>query len=347
MEGDSHRGARGEEGRVDMSPRDGRWSCWGEARGWTLDWWSMNHWWRSRRRQTHGRSTVHWGWGTSDGWWESHRWSSNVRWGAWRRWPVNGGSRKWWWAVWGTSAHWRGTAHRRPTAPTSKVSTSGRTISGAIPRSSSLTCALWGSGLALGFKLVQRLLGGIGDNRVLAVQLLLWKHVHHLPHAPLAAKADTAEALALAICAVFVELHLNEVGDAKVDDAILDVLVSRPPGEVAHIQLPPPSLLPAAAAATLPAFLVLFLHHRCLGLLLFVLAGAGRDHVVVEVVVLVGEVLLGKVLLNVCVQVDVNSPIARHRDCVLQSENVYIHCWKNLVQAQITSNLIFAKSLLD
>ena len=30
------------------------------------------------------------------------------------------------------------------------------------------------------------LLGGIGDNRVLAVQLFLGKHVHHFPHAGLA-----------------------------------------------------------------------------------------------------------------------------------------------------------------
>ena len=261
---------------------------------------------------------------------------------------MDGGSRKGWGAMWGTPAHWRRTAHRGPTSSASKVSSSGRAISGAIPGSSSLTCTLWGPGFALSFKLVQCLFCGIGDHRVLAMQLFLRQHVHHLPHASLTAKANAAESLALAICTVFIELHLNEVGDTEVDNAILDVLVCGPPGEVAHIQLPPPSLLPAAAAATLPAFLVLFLHHRCLGLLLFVLAGAGRDHVVVEVVVLVGEVLLGKVLLNVRVQVDVNSPIARHRDCFLQSENVYIiHCWKNLVQAQITSNLIFAKSLLD
>ena len=30
------------------------------------------------------------------------------------------------------------------------------------------------------------LLGGIGDNRILSVQLLLGKHVHHFPHAGLA-----------------------------------------------------------------------------------------------------------------------------------------------------------------
>ena len=32
------------------------------------------------------------------------------------------------------------------------------------------------------------LLGGIGDNRILSVQLLLGKHVHHFPHAGLAAE---------------------------------------------------------------------------------------------------------------------------------------------------------------
>ena len=30
------------------------------------------------------------------------------------------------------------------------------------------------------------LFGGIGDNRILSVQLLLGKHVHHFPHAGLA-----------------------------------------------------------------------------------------------------------------------------------------------------------------
>ena len=141
------------------------------------------------------------------------------------------------------------------------------------------------------------------------MQLLLRQHVHHLPHACLTAKADTAEALALAICTVFIELHLNEVGDAEVDNAILDVLVSGPPGEIPNIQLPPPPFLPAAAAAALPALLLLLLHHRRLCLFLLVLARAGRDHVVVEVVVLIGEVLLGKVLLDIRVQVDVNPTI--------------------------------------
>ena len=324
MEGHSHRGARGEEGWVDVSPRDGWWSCWRKPRRWTLNWWPMHHWWRPShwRRSSHWRAAMHWWWGTSDWGRKSHRWSPNVWWGAWGRGPVDGGSRKGWGAMWGTPAHWRRTAHRGPTSSASKVSSSGRTISGTIPGSSPLTCTLWGPGLALSFKLVQGLFGGIGDHRVLAVQLLLRQHVHHLPHASLAAKAYAAETLALTICTVFIELHLDEVRDAEVDNAILDVLVSGPPGEVAHVQLPPPSLLPAAATATLPALLLLLLHHRRLGLFLLVLAGASRDHVVIEVVVLVGEVLLRKVLLNICVQVDVNSPVARHLDCFLQSENV-------------------------
>lgn len=140
------------------------------------------------------------------------------------------------------------------------------------------------------------------------MQLLLWQHVHNLPHASFASKAHTAEALALAICSVFIKFHLYEVGDAEVYNAILDVLVSGPPGEVSHIQLPPPPFLPAAAA--LPALLLpLLLHRRRLGILLLVLARAGRNHVVIEIIVLVGEVLLRKVLLDVRVEVDVNSPI--------------------------------------
>jgi len=133
------------------------------------------------------------------------------------------------------------------------------------------------------------------------VQLLLGKHVHHFPHAGLAAKTDTAETLALAIGAVLVELHLNKVGHPEVYDPILDILVSGPPGQVAHIQLPPPSLRSAAAAAPLAVtpLLLLLLHRRLARLLLLVLARAGGDHVVVQVVVLVGEVLLGEVLLHV------------------------------------------------
>ena len=142
------------------------------------------------------------------------------------------------------------------------------------------------------------------------MQLLLWQHVHNLPHASFASKAHTAEALALAICSVFIKFHLYEVGDAEVHNAILDVLVSGPPGEVSHVQLPPPPFLPAAAAATLPALLLpLLLHHRRLGILLLVLARAGRNHVVIEIIVLIGEVLLREVLLDVRVEVDVNSPI--------------------------------------
>ena len=174
------------------------------------------------------------------------------------------------------------------------------------------------------------------------MQLLLWQHVHHLPHASLAAKADTAEALTLAICSVFIELHLDEVGDAEVDNAILDVLVSGPPGEVANIQLPPPPLLPAAAAATLPALLLLLLHHCRLCLLLLILARAGRDHVVIEVIVLIGEVLLGKVLLDIRIQVDVNSPITRHLDRFYNLKTYAM--LETIIKMQTTSILIFAKS---
>ena len=345
MEGHSHRGARREEGWVDVSPRDRWWSRRREARRRTLDWWPMHHWWRSCRRQTHGRASVHWRRGTSDGGWESHRWSPNMwRW-AWRRGPVDGGARKGWGAMWGTSAHWRRATHGGPTSSASKVPSSWRAISRAIAGPSSLTCTLWRSGLALSFKLVQRLFGGIRDHRILAVQLLLRQHVHHLPHASLAAKADTAEALALAICTVFIELHLDEVGDAEVDNAILDVLVSGPPSEVANIQLPPPPLLPAAAAAALPALLLLLLHHRRLCLLLLILARAGRDHVVIEVIVLIGEVLLGKVLLDIRIQVDVNSPITRHLDRFYNLKTYAM--LETIIKMQTTSILIFAKSNVD
>ena len=309
MEGHSHRGSRGEESGVDVSSWDGWRPCRRESRGWSLDWGTMHHRWGARRWQTHWRATVHWWWRSPDRGWETHRWSSNVRWGPWRRGPVDGGSREGWRAMRRTSAHRRRTTHGGTPSSTSKISSSGRAISGAIPGSTSLTSTLWGPGLALGFKLVQGLLGGVGDHRVLSVQLLLWQHVHHLPHARFAAKTDTAKALALPIRSIFIELHLDEVRDAKVDNAILDVLVSGPPGQVANVQLPPPPLLSAAATAlTVPSLLLLLLHHR-LRLLLLILTGAGGDHIVIEIIVLVGEVFLWEILLDISIEVDVNTPV--------------------------------------
>ena len=52
------------------------------------------------------------------------------------------------------------------------------------------------------------------------------------------AERHAAESLALSVGPVLVELDLDEVGHPEVDDAVLDILVGRPPRQVAHVQLP-------------------------------------------------------------------------------------------------------------
>ena len=112
--------------------------------------------------------------------------------------------------------------------------------------SSSLTSLLRRPGLGLGLELVQSLFGGVSHHRLLAMELLLGEVVHYLPHACLTPHADHAEALALAIGSVFVELDLEEVSDPEILDIVLYVLVCCPPGQIPDVQLPLSSVLTPA-----------------------------------------------------------------------------------------------------
>ena len=94
-----------------------------------------------------------------------------------------------------------------------------------------------GPRLRLGLELEQRLLRGVGDHRRLPVQLLLRQLLDDHPGGGLGAEGDAAEPLALPVDPVLVELDLEEVGDAHRLHGVLDVLVGRPPGEVADVHL--------------------------------------------------------------------------------------------------------------
>jgi len=163
---------------------------------------------QSRGRETGGRPTgsVH----RSSGGWASH----------------HGGA--------------RGRASHR--APSAHAWSSGSRVSGTA----ALASLLRRPGLGLRLELMERLFGGVGHNRLLAVKLLLGEVVHHLPHARLAAHADHTEAFALPIGSVFIELNFEEVRDPEVLDIILDVLVCCPPCQVSNVQLPLPSVLAPA-----------------------------------------------------------------------------------------------------
>ena len=79
---------------------------------------------------------------------------------------------------------------------------------------------------------MQGLLRGVGHHRVLTVNLPLGQDLHQLLDATLASNGDAAEAFALTVGAVLVELDLDKVGHSDVVDRVLDVLVCGPPGQV-------------------------------------------------------------------------------------------------------------------
>ena len=70
---------------------------------------------------------------------------------------------------------------------------------------------------------MQGLLGGVGHHGVLAVDLPLGQNLHHLLSAALAADGNAAEALALAIGPVFVELDLDKVSHPDAVDRVLNI----------------------------------------------------------------------------------------------------------------------------
>ena len=153
---------------------------------------------------------------------------------------------------------------------------------------------------------MESLLGGVRHHGLLAVQLLLGQIVHHFPHARLAPHTDAAEALALAVGSVLVELHFQEVSHPEALDIVLDVLVCGPPGQVPDVQLP---LLVETArpAAGAPGNLRLLLLGCGDGGLLLLLVAAGRYDIVVQIIVLPGEILLGEILLDIRVKININT----------------------------------------
>ena len=94
-----------------------------------------------------------------------------------------------------------------------------------------------GPGLGLRLELEEGLLGGVRHDRRLPVELLLGQLLDDGPGGGLGAEGDAAESLALPVDAVLVELDLEEVVDARRLHGVLDVLVGRPPGEVADVYL--------------------------------------------------------------------------------------------------------------
>ena len=72
----------------------------------------------------------------------------------------------------------------------------------------------------------------MGHHRVLTVNLPLGQDLHQLLDAALASNGDAAEAFALTVGAVFVELDLDKVRYSNVVDRVLDVLIFGPPGQV-------------------------------------------------------------------------------------------------------------------
>ena len=158
---------------------------------------------------------------------------------------------------------------------------------------------------------MQGLLRGVGDDRVLAVDLFLGQQLHHLPHARIAAHGDAAKALALTVGSVFVELDLDKVPDAEVLDVVLDVLIRCPPRQVADVELEAFVATDArrsAAAGGIDACgagrgVILLRRER---VLLGRVLGAGRQDVVVEIVVFCREIVVLKLGLYVGVEVDIH-----------------------------------------
>ncbi len=84
---------------------------------------------------------------------------------------------------------------------------------------------------------MQRLFGGVSDDRRLLMQLLLWQLLHDGPHGSLRSQRNAAESLGLTVGPVLVKLDLEEIIDSQRLDGVLDVLIGGPPGQIAHVQL--------------------------------------------------------------------------------------------------------------
>ena len=157
---------------------------------------------------------------------------------------------------------------------------------------------------------MQGLLGGVGDHRLLTVQLLLGEVVHHLPHAGLASHAHTTESFALSIGSVLVKLDLQEVRDSQVLNIVLDVLVCCPPGQVANVQLPFLAILtsscPSIDRGRVRVLLLGSDSKRSTACVLFIIfVGASSDHIIVQIVVLAREVFLWEILFNIGIKINI------------------------------------------
>lgn len=117
------------------------------------------------------------------------------------------------------------------------------------------------------------------------MELLLRKIVHNFPHASLTSHADAAEAFALTVGSVLVELDLQKVSHPEVLDIVLYILISGPPCQISDVQLPLLVETTSPVEVT-PGHLCLLLlgsHHGALFLLLI---AARSDNVIVEIIVL-------------------------------------------------------------
>ena len=83
----------------------------------------------------------------------------------------------------------------------------------------------------------KRYLGGVGDFRLLPVELLFGQVFHDVSERGLRPDGDAAESLGLSVGPVLVELDLQKVGDSKAGHAVGDVRVRRPPCQVADVNL--------------------------------------------------------------------------------------------------------------
>ena len=179
-----------------------RWRHSGDTR------WRTNRGWHARTR--HSRDSRWWTPGRQCRWrlrhwrWSQARWrSTETRWGNIRRQPVRSRGN--------TAARWH---HVRWSVANRRCGNTSWWCRRCHRWLWLLRLCLgrrW-SRLGLRFELDQILLGGRRDNRILALDRLLWQLVHDSFHAGLAANADTAKSFALAVGAVFVEFNFNKVG---------------------------------------------------------------------------------------------------------------------------------------
>lgn len=93
----------------------------------------------------------------------------------------------------------------------------------------------------LAFELIQRLFGRQSDNGVLAVQLLFRQTFHHVSHTVLRTERNHTKSFRLSIGTVFEEFHFLKIINAHFRNRVRYILIRCPPGQVADIQLKPPS----------------------------------------------------------------------------------------------------------